>query len=392
MTYSDDALASQNINFEQVRNWMFKSALPMWAANGFDPDVGVCRERLKLNGGIDDPDFRRTRALARQIYVFSHAQQLGWEGPAAELADASLTFLNRVAWQGPHKGWARRLDQAGQVTDSTPDLYDNAFALFALGWRYKVTHVQAHLARAVETLDFLKAHLRSEDGLGFVETAANPGHRIQNPHMHLLEALLVLAGCSDHPDFLTEADRIVELLQTRLVDPSTGALREFYAPGWEYTADTLGRETEPGHQFEWVWILSEYEKFNRRNVENTILALFQFAEEHGIEPDSGLTFDKVRDDGAVLHPTFRSWPQTETLKGYLAMGERTGKFDRPRIAKVIGNLFDFYLATDPPGLWMDQLDGQRAGVSTFTPASTLYHLFLAFAELLRLEPKIRAGA
>ncbi|WP_417481974.1 AGE family epimerase/isomerase [Maricaulis sp.] len=391
MAISANMAAHHEIQFDRVRNWLFDSALPMWATNGFDRETGVCRERLALDGTIEDPGFRRIRALARQIYVYSHAEALGWDGPAAEIADASLNFLNRMAWQGPQAGWARRLDQQGQISDSAPDLYDNAFALFALGWRYKVTGEARHLERAIETLDFLTTRQRAADGLGFIESPETTGQRIQNPHMHLLEALLVLASCSEHPDFLNEADRIVELFQTRLVDPATGALREFYAPGWAHTADAQGRSTEPGHQFEWVWILTQYEKFNRRDVDTTIRALFEFAERHGIEPDTGLTFDEVRDDGKVTRGSFRSWPQTETLKGYLAMGERTGSFNHARISRVIDNLFEHYLATDPPGLWIDQLDENRAGASTLTPATTLYHLFLAFAELLRLEGEIRAA-
>ncbi|WP_417467353.1 AGE family epimerase/isomerase [Maricaulis sp.] len=390
MAISTDTAVYPKVPFDRVRNWLFDSALPIWASNGFDAETGVCRERLALDGSVEDPGFRRIRALARQIYVYSHAQTLDWNGPAAEIADASLRYLNHMAWQGAQAGWARRLDQQGQISDSAPDLYDNAFALFALGWRYKVTGEACHLERAIETLDFLSTRQRAADGLGFIESPETTGQRIQNPHMHLLEALLVLASCSDHPAFLDEADRIVELFQTRLVDPATGALREIYAPGWGHTDDAQGRSTEPGHQFEWVWILTQYERFKRRDVDATIRALFEFAERHGIEAETGLTFDEVRDDGRVTRGSFRSWPQTETLKGYLAMGERTGRFDHARIAQVIDNLFEFYLATDPPGLWIDQLDENRVGVSTFTPATTLYHLFLAFAELLRLEPQIRA--
>ncbi len=389
MTDPADVVEPCAIQFDKVRSWMFDFALPLWSEAGFDRRHGVCRERLNLNGTISDPGYRRIRALARQVYVYSHAQKLGWSGPANEVADSTLQFMSRMAWQGPEAGWAKRLDQSGGVSDGSYDLYDNAFALFALGWRYKVTGDRRHLARATETLEFLCCHMRSKDGLGFIESSTRSSRRIQNPHMHLLEALLVLASCSDRPIFLTEADHLVELVQTRLVDPTTGALREFYGPSWSYIDDEFGCTTEPGHQFEWVWILSQYEKFNRKSVGSTIDALFNFAERHGIEASSGLTFDEVREDGCVLRPTFRSWPQTETLKGYLAIGERSGHFDRIRIAKIVSNIFQFYLATTPAGLWVDQLDKNKSGVSRFTPATTLYHLFLAFAELLRLESRLK---
>ena len=47
-----------------------------------------------------------------------------------------------------------------------------------------------------------------------------------------------------------------------------------------------------------------------------------------------------------------------------------------------------YFGDNIPGLWTDQFDASGKPLSTATPASCVYHLFLAFAEMLRLEPQI----
>jgi N-acylglucosamine 2-epimerase/mannose-6-phosphate isomerase len=385
-------ISSKNdIRFADVAHWMDKQALPFWASTGYDAGRRVCRERLALDGTVCDPGFRRIRALARQVYVYSHAEVLGWEGPAARIADTTLDYMTRFGWQGAEKGWARQLDDDGRVIDDTPDLYDHAFALFALGWRFLATNDPRHLTLADQTLDFILAHMRSADGLGYLEAVpAESDQRCQNPHMHLLEALIVLARTGHSPRYLQLATEIVDLYESRIVDAETGALREFFGPGWASLATPEGRITEPGHQFEWVWILNEYEKVGGRSVDDLVRKLFDFADRHGIDPVSGLTYDQVSDDGSLLKGSFRSWPQTETLKAHLAMGERSGKFDTDRIAGVVDNVFHHYLSRPAMGTWMDQLNTQRQGDSTFTPSTTLYHIFLAFAELRRLKPAIEA--
>ena len=50
---------------------------------------------------------------------------------------------------------------------------------------------------------------------------------------------------------------------------------------------------------------------------------------------------------------------------------------------------DAPIARSRPGLWIDQFDGQGAPMTGAVPASIVYHLFLAFSELLRLEPRLR---
>ena len=49
---------------------------------------------------------------------------------------------------------------------------------------------------------------------------------------------------------------IIELALTRLIDPSTGALPEFFTSGLAAAAG-LGI-IEPGHQFEWAWLLLRF--------------------------------------------------------------------------------------------------------------------------------------
>lgn len=51
----------------------------------------------------------------------------------------------------------------------------------------------------------------------------------------------------------------------------------------------------------------------------------------------------------------------------------------------VGLLMDRYLAHTPRGAWIDAFDAEGNSIVKTIPASTLYHVFLAFAEVLRVS-------
>lgn len=136
--------------------------------------------------------------IGRQIYVFCHAALLGRDDGVA-LARHGYDFLTTKAWLGPARGWARLLDRKGGVKDPTPDLYDLAFILFGLGWFHRVTNDPEALGWALRTVDFIEREMRHPSGVGFLNEKPATHPRLQNPHMHLLEAALVNLEASGLP-------------------------------------------------------------------------------------------------------------------------------------------------------------------------------------------------
>ncbi len=74
-----------------VRHWMFEEALPFWAEHGVDRAFGGYVEQLSLDGSDAAVDFKRTRVICRQIYVFSHAALLGHRAAPILLGMATST-------------------------------------------------------------------------------------------------------------------------------------------------------------------------------------------------------------------------------------------------------------------------------------------------------------
>ncbi len=370
-----------HVPFDAVRDWMFGAALPFWAEHGVNRADGGFLEELSASGQDTGCSFTRVRVICRQTYVFAHAAALGWS-PGHALSAEGFQYLKTRAQLAPGQ-WAKRLSRKGEVVDASVDLYEFAFVIFAAAWRHRISGDAEARNCAIATLEFIREHMRGEGG-GFAHTLPYDGSYLQNPHMHLTEACLFAFEELGDERFLETAREVVELFRMRFFDG--GTLGEIFANDWS-RADRL---TEPGHHFEWAWILGQFQRLTGQDVSSMAEAVANFAECYGVDPMSGAVYDAVDVSGAVTRMSSRIWTNTERLKAALALFELTGKDPRPVLASTLGLIFDRYFAGQIPGLWVDQFDGDGAPLTTKAPASCVYHIFLAFAELLRLEPKIRA--
>lgn len=376
----------RTIDFKRARAFLADDALPLWSTLGAY-DNGCFVEHLDLAGRPIDPGFTRVRVQARQIYVFSHAEVAGVHS-SGDLCARSVEFLLKSAWLGPDKGWAKRITRHGVVIDPTFDLYDVSFALFALGWRYRVCHDPRLLEIAHATLDFLERRVSHPKG-GFLNDDGASFPRQQNPHMHLVEALNVWIEATGEARFVAMADALLTLLEQRFVDPTTGALFEFFNEDWSRLSDARGQVVEPGHQFEWSWIVGQSGRLTGKPRHTLIRRLIDSGLRAGYDPKTGLTIDQVDGDGKAISSSRRLWPQTEAIKACTAEAEFLDGAVTNRVASILDALFERFLDPGPlPGTWIDHYDWSFAPLVDKVPASSLYHVTLAFIELLRCEPKL----
>ena len=370
------------VDAARVRRWMFEEALPVWCAAGRDPKGGFA-EHLTLDGQPAPSPFKRMRVQARQVYVYSHAAVMGWRGPAREAASAGFTFMTQKCWH-PEGGFVFSVDADGEVAEPRRETYEQAFALNACAWYHRAFGGTEALEWAGRTLEFLDQRLAAPNG-GYRESLPDQRPRRQNPHMHLLEALMALHEATGDPDSLSRAKALIALFRERFYDPATGTLGEFYGQDWSPAPGDEGTHTEPGHHFEWVWLLNRYGALSGdRSVDACADALYRFAIAHGVDED-GLAYDAIGKDGARRQDSKRLWPQNEALKAHLVMAERGADADASaRADRILAATFAHYLHTGH-GVWQDRLRRDRTGFAKTAPASTLYHLFLAFSEYLRVR-------
>lgn len=366
----------------RMRDWVFLDALPFWSTTGVDGNRGFV-EVLDMNGRPKAVGFKRTRVHARQIYVFSHAHTLGFE-PGLRTAKNGLEFLLANGWR-PDGGWVVSMGEAGGIVNEALDLYDQAFVLLAFAWWTRATGRNDVIPWIDLTLQTIDDHFGRPDGEGWSSRNPGDGRLLQNPHMHMFEALLALQAVHPTAGVTRRLNQLVCLFEDRLFDQATGTIAEYYDDRWSRIGGEHGHVVEPGHHFEWYWLLRHAEQWTGCPGRDTAERLFAFAQRHGVEEKTGLIHDELLSDGSVRSSRHRSWAQTERLKALLARAEFGGTFDRDCVTTVLSVLLERYLGSAPRGCWIDHLDeAGRPCVSTI-PASTFYHLFLAIAELMRLE-------
>ncbi len=357
--------------------WLHDAAWPAWLEHGVDRARGGFFEALDLRTHACVAPYRRLRVVARQITVFSEAHRAGIAG-AEQAVRLGLAFLDRHAAQA-EGGFAWRYDLDHRPIDLTRDLYDHAFVLLALSSATAVLGADALRARAHDLLGWLDRAFPHAQG-GYLESLPPALPRRQNPHMHLLEAVLAAYEAFGDAPFRACAESLLGLFAGRLVDAETGALPEYFDESWRPERRDGVFVVEPGHHCEWVWLLHRSAALGLQAPDAISSRLMAFVDRHGIHPAHGGVVDLLGSDGAVLDAGARLWPQTERLRAEFLRADASEQKQLQAVRALAAYL-------RPDGLWHERrgADGVLSGEPA--PASSLYHLSGAITTVARLAPR-----
>jgi mannose-6-phosphate isomerase len=373
----EDARAVRN----DLRAWLLDYAYPQWWEVGADHERGGFFEKIGQAGApVQAP--RRARVQPRQIYAFAVAPALGWKGPAREAVEHGLDFYLKH-YRRPDGLIRTLVDPAGEPLDETADLYDQAFGLFGLATAYKMLGRGDLIAIAVALRDRLIETLKHPLA-GFEESVPRTLPLQSNPHMHLFEACLAWDEAGGDPQWRVLADEIAGLALSKFIDPESGAIREFFDGDWNPAPGVQGRIAEPGHQFEWAWLLLRWSGLTgRRDAVNAALRMIEIGNGPGVDPARGVAMNQLLTDLSVHDPVARLWPQTERIKAGVLAAEVTGEDHYWTLAADGGRGLLKYFETPVKGLWWDRLAPDGAFVQEAAPASSFYHIVCAILELDR---------
>lgn len=364
-----------------ARAWLFEHALPLWWERGYDREARCFHERLTLDGAPVMAEPRRVRVQARQTIVYARAARLGWQGPWRDAVEAGAAVLIQRCLR-PNGGTHHLLAPGGGVLDDRRDLYDSAFVILALAEAAQALENSELATAAANLADWAWDYwAHPEGGLDEGEVCPAPPRR-QNPHMHLFEAMLALHEATGEEAHLEQASALAALFQRRLFDPQYGALPEYFDDSWRPMSDLFGRITEPGHQFEWSWLLLRWGAAAGGGLHEEAERLRLHGETHGVG-ESGAVCDEVLIDGRPHKTTSRLWPNTERLKANLARYRRTGDPAAQQAALQANGVLNAFCATPTPGLWYDLRTPSGEFVSEPARASSFYHIIFALDELIQ---------
>lgn len=364
------ARAALRADQQRLREWLLEEALPLWSKRGIDPRDGGFEERLSTEA-LPTREARRARVQPRQLFAFVAGWQLGWQGSAQAIVARGAEYFVRHFRRAD--GLFRTLVTAeGAPLDESVCLYDQAFALLGLAAARRIAGedsdyedtARALLERIIATL--------THDVAGFVSGSPGRMPLQSNPHMHLLEACLEWQQLSDASCWRSLVGTLTQLALQRFVDGNSGLLREYFAADWSAAPGLAGRRIEPGHQYEWAWLLMRGQGIRRGAAYQAALRLIEGAEHLGVR--GGVAVDEILDNGLVHLPTARLWPQTERLRALAWAAACSGELRYWVLAHEAAQSLLRYLNATQPGLWHDELlpDGRfRIGPA---PAGNLYHL------------------
>ncbi|MGX1690956.1 AGE family epimerase/isomerase [Brevundimonas naejangsanensis] len=372
---------------QRFAKWLKLRALPLWASLGLGADGGFAESLT--SAGRATPQARRARVQCRQIYVYAAAGRLGWSGPWVNILIAAKQRLL--------KSYVKRdgfinalLADNFTVLDESSVLYDQAFLLFAFA-ALKSADMNSH------DVEMLAIRLRTELVHGAMSNGAFKEHGERpfqsNPHMHLLEAAMAWEELGGDQGWADLADRIVGIATSKFIDGSGGFIREFFDENWDPAGGDDGRLVEPGHQFEWAWLLARYSVLRNDESILTIARRLYDNGRRGMGQAPSVALDAMNDDMTVRSNRARLWPQTERLKAALILAENSVEADRIDFLDDASDaLTSLELFFTPDGLWHDKRLADGTFIDEPSPASSLYHIVTAFEQLRTTCLALSVGA
>jgi mannose-6-phosphate isomerase len=385
-----DSIVTRNV--ARSKDWLSNQVFPLWFEKGIHAGDGGFVEALSLRGEILDLP-RRAMVQARQIYAFRTGMDMGCFPEArtrAVVARAAAFLIER--YSAPSGAFFHSIPSASKPGNEQPDLYTQAFALFGLANAYAAAPEASIKRRALALVDYLRRERRAPGG-GYTELEDGRFVLRSNPHMHLFEAAIAWLRADEDPRWKELAAEILDLCLTKFVDPETGALCERFAGDWT-PERTDGRFVfEPGHHYEWSWLITLHAESRGLDATQVPLRLYRIAEARGVSP-GGDAYDEVWSDGVPKKKSSRFWPQGERTKSAARLGAHAPDGEKPGFARSADMALESlsrYLQTPEPGLWRDTLLENGQFREEPVKASSLYHIINAIEEYAALRPGLTSS-
>jgi mannose-6-phosphate isomerase len=356
--------------FTSVQQHFLNVIVPLWQGPGWNADMALPYEALDAGHQPLPPQRYRAMACARQLYLF--ASLIGQVPKAEERAAALFRSLQRHFHDAEHGGWFYSIDPQGAPLDQRKDLYTHAFILFACAhyWdKVREPLVESVLNAALEVI--LR---RFATGDGLYEAVVDRDWKtlesgpLQNPLMHLAEAFL--ATLSVREDLAVQR-ALVELctaMQKRFIDPQHGVLME-------KPLGAVDNWFEPGHQFEWYFLLESSELLRGSKLHASLERAFAFTEQLGVDQQTGAVRAMLGlgPHGGSRDATQRIWAQAEYLRALTLRADSE--------ASVLRQLQGLQQRSLHAGGWYECRDEQGEVSRRDMPSTTPYHLATCYAGL-----------
>ena len=363
--------------------------IPKWAHAFTLHGDGLFHERLDYQFLPVDTGRQRLLTQCRQLAIYAHHLSVRGEGRACITKNwitERFSAITRAFHIPATGGW--RFAIGRDAGDTVYDLYAHAFVLFMCVWVWRATGLEEAQRLGVSTRLFIRERFPAANGLGYEEQLdenLRPISQIrrQDPHMHLLEAALLAYQSWGLAEDAALAHELVALFDSHFMDAETGCVIEDFDASLTPHPER-GHYCEPGHHYEWVWLLWWYEGLfpGGRNLSPLRRTLLDFANQYGLDPEYGGVFNALSLTGEMQEGDKRIWPVTEALKANAIMLCEVE--DRDAIKAVLGHLVRILARgyVHKRGFWTETLNRDLSHQTDIMPGTTPYHLYFGVMEAL----------
>lgn len=361
--------------FGDVQQHFVNVIVPLWQGPGWNADMALPYEALDAMHQPLPPQRYRAMACARQLYLFSSL--IGVVDNAEVRAAALFRSLQRYFHDAEHGGWFYSIDALGKPLDQRKDLYTHAFILFACAHYWVKSGDPLAESTLNAALEIIGRRFATGDGLyeaclerDWITLQTGP---LQNPLMHLAEAFLATLAVREDAQTQKALLELCTAMHKQFVDPQYGVLME-------KPLGAVDNWYEPGHQFEWYFLLESSPLLRGSKLHAALDRAFAFTEQYGVVQSSGAVraMLDLETNGRPRDSTQRIWAQAEYLR---ALTLRQGSE-----AVVLRQLQALQQRFLHAGGWHECRDELGEVSRKDMPSTTPYHLatcYSGLAEYLR---------
>ncbi|MQT57699.1 N-acylglucosamine 2-epimerase [Pseudomonas sp. FSL R10-0399] len=356
--------------FAAVQAHFRQVIVPLWQGPGWNAELALPYEALSPAHQPLPPQRYRAMACARQLYVFASLIDDPAFPDAAERAAALFRSLQSHFHDAEHGGWFYSIDPHGAPLDQRKDLYTHAFIIFACAHYW--AKVREPLVESVLNAALQVVLEQFSTGNGLYEASLEQDWSslgsgpLQNPLMHLAEAFLATLSVREDPTVLSALLALTDGMQQHFIEPVHNVMLE-------KPRGAVDNWFEPGHQFEWLFLLASSPLLRGTALHGSLDRAFGFAEQVGVDPQTGAVCGMLAPDGTLRDGTQRIWAQAEYLRALTLRPEGAERVQRQLLA-----LQQRFLYT---GGWYECRDGQGNVNREDMPSTTPYHLATCYSGL-----------
>ncbi|UVM11674.1 AGE family epimerase/isomerase [Pseudomonas protegens] len=358
--------------FNAMQQHFHKVIVPLWQGPGWNPQLALPYEALDAEHRPLPPQRYRAMACARQLYLFSQLIGDAAAPFAQERAAALFRSLQRHFHDAEHGGWFYSIGPEGAPLDRRKDLYTHAFILFACAHYW--AKVREPLVESVlnAALEVVAQRFARGDGLYEASLAEDwsilGSGPLQNPLMHLAEAFLAILAVREDAAVQAALLDLCQAMQQQFIDPQHGVMME-------KPLGAVDNWFEPGHQFEWYFLLASSQLLRGSALHACVERAFAFTEQLGVEPKSGAVCAMLElpPRAGVKDATQRIWAQAEYLRALTLRAD-----SQTPLLRQLKTLQAHFLHA---GGWNECLDASGAVSRRDMPSTTPYHLATCYRGL-----------